>query len=282
VDDLSVKAERLRDDLAELKKAIREKYDDKDRQVVSAPLKKTTARLAETWMVEITGTALIKSAVNSSLLADLNVQFQRLLSLSEHASKRRGYDSVISAILKDYTHSIVIPLKQAAGKPSKLQVTLSSQDQSVIKTGEFNKTAFVGHSFAELDRPIVEFVINLLQALGFSVLTGEKPRAGDIPSKVKSRIERQAVFVGIFTRKDKIIRKQEWTTSTWVMDEKAYALGKSKKLILLKETGVGSIGGIQGADYELLPFDRTKLEQMALQILEILDLSLNGFKRLDE
>jgi hypothetical protein len=186
VDDLSVKAERLRDDLAELKKAIREKYDDNDRQVVSAPLKKTAARLAESWMVEIAGTTLIKSAVDSNLLADLNVQFQRLLSLSEHASKRRGYDSVISAILKDYTRSIVIPLKQAAGGPPKLQMPLSTQDQSEAQTGEFNRTAFVGHSFAELDRPIVEFVINLLQALGFSVLTGRSPEREIFQAKLKA------------------------------------------------------------------------------------------------
>ena len=281
MDDLSVKAERLRDDLAELKKAIREKYDDEDRQVVFEPLKKTAAQLAEAWMVEIAGAGQLKSEVNSDLLADLNVQFQRLLSLSEHASKRRGYDSVISAILKDYTRSVVIPLKQAVRKPSSPLASPISQGQS-IKSGRLNRTAFVGHSFADQDRPIVDFVIGLLRVLGFSILTGEKPRAGSIPGKVKSRIEKQDIFVGIFTRKDKISRKQEWTTSPWVTDEKAYALGKSKKLILLKETGVGSIGGIQGADYELLPFDRTKLEQIALQILELFDVSINGFKRLDE
>jgi hypothetical protein len=282
VDDLSVKAERLRDDLSDLKKEIREKYQDKDRQVIFTPIRKTAARLAESWMVEIAGSTIVKSAVSSSLVADLNVQFQRLLSLSEHASKRRGYDSVISAVLKGYTQSVVIPLKQAAGNQLEPRVLVTSRNATMIKAGQFERTVFVGHSFAEVDRPVVDYVISLLQVLGFSVLTGEKPRSGDIPVKVKSRIERQSVFVGIFTRKDKIARKQEWTTSAWVVDEKAYALGKSKKLILLKEAGVGTIGGIQGADYELLNFDRTALEQIATQILEMLDISINGFKGVEE
>jgi len=78
------------------------------------------------------------------------------------------------------------------------------------------------------------------------VETGARPKADRISEKVKQLIDQQLIFVGIFTRRDKIARKAEWTTSPWVIDEKAYAVGGNKKLVLLKESGVGSIGGIQG------------------------------------
>ena len=57
----------------------------------------------------------------------------------------------------------------------------------------------------------------------------------------------QLLMAGLIARP----RRVEWTTTAWVVDEKAYAVGKGKKLIVLKEEGVGSIGGIQG-DYEFI------------------------------
>ncbi|MCI0616281.1 hypothetical protein L0244_25135 [bacterium] len=47
--------------------------------------------------------------------------------------------------------------------------------------------------------------------------------------------------------------------------------------MLLKEIGVGSIGGIQG-DYEYIEFDRQKLELLFISILEIFDISVAGFR----
>jgi len=68
------------------------------------------------------------------------------------------------------------------------------------------------------------------------------------------------LFVGMddrdgFTRRHAIPGRSLWTTSAWVIDEKAYALGKGKKLVLLREDGIDSIGGIQG-DYEFVEFKR--------------------------
>ena len=82
-------------------------------------------------------------------------------------------------------------------------------------------------------------------------------------------------FVGIFTRRDKIANKPEWTTSAWVVDEKAYATGKGKKLILLKEEGVSSIGGLQG-DYEYISFARENLQGLVLKLVQMFRLKLDG------
>lgn len=117
-----------------------------------------------------------------------------------------------------------------------------------------------------------------MDALGLTVVTGEKPKADQISEKVKRLIEDQSIFVGVFTRRDKIARKPEWTTSTWVIDEKAYALGRRKPLILLKEAGVGSIGGIQG-DYEYIEFDRNSLEEVSIKLIQLFDLTNSGLRK---
>jgi hypothetical protein len=109
----------------------------------------------------------------------------------------------------------------------------------------------------------------IVEAYGVPCLTGEKPRAERVSVKVRQRIDLCTVFMGIFTRREKIKGKSEWTTSPWIIDEKAYAFAKGKKLILLKETGVGSIGGIQG-DYEYVDFQRDGLPDLFIKLIQIL------------
>ena len=99
----------------------------------------------------------------------------------------------------------------------------------------FDGKAFVGHSFLPNDKRVADCVIQSLTGIGVSAVTGEKPKAERISEKVKKLIEEQQLFVGVFTRRDKIARKKEWTTTPWVVDEKAYAVGKGKKLILVKD-----------------------------------------------
>jgi hypothetical protein len=58
------------------------------------------------------------------------------------------------------------------------------------------------------------------------------------------------------------------TTSRWVVDEKAYAFAKEKKLVLIKEFGVQSIGGLQG-DYEYLEFKRDEPTELLIKLVEL-------------
>lgn len=117
-----------------------------------------------------------------------------------------------------------------------------------------------------LNTTVREFV----EAYGFSATTGEKPRATSVSRKVRERIETADVFLGIFTRRDRIKgKKGEWTTSAWVIDEKAYALAHAKKLVLLRETGVQSIGGLQG-DYEYVDFDRRDVPSLLVKLVSVL------------
>ena len=112
--------------------------------------------------------------------------------------------------------------------------------------------------------------------LGIEVITGERPRADAISDKVKRLIDEAPMFVGLYTRGAKLARKQSWTTSAWVVEEKAYAIAKRKKLLLLKEQGIDSIGGLQG-DYEYLDFNRTELHTLVLRLLRVFKIEARGF-----
>lgn len=284
-DQVVVTVERLRDELVDLRKSLHGRHREATRQVTAEDLRERAARIAETWMVELGVRDDIRGRVSSDYLADLNVQFQRLLSSSEHASQRKRYDAAIDAILKRFTLDLVIPLKQARSQVrSSPEATRSSsepqhlmQPHAQLDAG-WTPTAFVGHSFLPGDKRVAECVIQGLAAIGLSVATGEKPKAERISDKVKKLIDDQHIFVGVFTRRDKIARKKEWTTTSWVVDEKAYAVGKGKKLILVKEEGVGSIGGIQG-DYEFIEFSRERLEDLPNRVLQVFEVAATGFKR---
>ena len=56
-----------------------------------------------------------------------------------------------------------------------------------------------------------------------------------------------------------------------MIDEKAYAVGLQKPLILLKEQGVNSIGGIQG-EYEYIEFSRHALEGAVIKLIRLFGL----------
>src|ERR1700728_546199 len=283
IDDLLiVTIERLRDDLVHIKASLRDRYPKADRQVTAVDIKSEAARLAETWMVEVAQRDEVAENVASSYRADLNVHFQRLLTFSEHSSKRSRYQTEINAILKNYTKELVIPLKQLRhAQPQALPVL-----GRVVEVGKprsktptpFQSTAFLGQSFSAEDRDVNDCVRRSLESLGIAVITGEKPKADRISSKIKERIERQYLFVGVFTRRDKIQGKDEWTTSAWVIDEKAYAAGRGKKVILFKEEGVGSIGGIQG-DYEYVELSKGRLETIPLSLIQFLQIHVIGMSQ---
>lgn len=263
-------AERLREDLDELKRGLRQRYSKKTSQVTFEALRNQAARLAEIWLVEIATDSEAAEAIGSEMTSNLSVHFQRILTFAERATVRTKYDSEIREILKGYTLGIVLPLKQARGKPT-ASLTPKKEERSPVVT------AFVGQSFSKNDKAVNDFVFRVLDSIGVKVVTGERPKADSISEKVKRLIEGQQVFVGIFARRDKLARKPEWTTSAWVIDEKAYALGQQKRLILLKENGVGSIGGIQG-DYEYLEFSRDKLDELAIKLLQLFDLGNRGLR----
>jgi len=138
------------------------------------------------------------------------------------------------------------------------------------------RTAFVGHSFAEPDADVVSYFKAILGELSVRCLSGEAAEAKSVSDKVKERIRQAETFVGIFTRRDKLEGRDEWNTGPWVIEEKAHAETLGKKLILLREVGVSHIGGMQG-DYEYIEFDRAALHKATIRLMQTV-LSLNPGK----
>ena len=260
-DALVLRVERLRDEVEDLATEIKNRYATATRPVSAPSVRDQAAQLGERWLVEVAARDDVVSAVGQETAAALNVDFQRLITYSEAATVRRRYDLTLRAILKDFRTRVVVPLKQARNKGT-ASVTL----KSVLPLAP---TVFIGQSFNNIDADVNSLVGRLVEALGFVVVTGEKPKADSVSKKVRERIEAANYFLGIFTRRDRIKGRHEWTTSAWVIDEKAYALANRKKLILLRESGVQSIGGIQG-DYEYLEFSRGEEADLLVRLASIL------------
>ncbi len=65
-------------------------------------------------------------------------------------------------------------------------------------------TAFVGHSFADDDREIVDQLIRFLTKLGVKCDTGLRPEPRGVSDKLYERIRAADLFVGIFTRRKEV------------------------------------------------------------------------------
>jgi tetratricopeptide (TPR) repeat protein len=127
-------------------------------------------------------------------------------------------------------------------------------------------TAFVAHSFSEQDERLVEQIKRFLSNLGLKCESGRKPEPKEISDKIKERILAAEVFVGIFTRH---LQQEDgsFSTSAWMIDEKATALAAGKRLLLFVENGVREFGGLQG-DYEYIPFERDNLAEALIHAMD--------------
>ena len=140
--------------------------------------------------------------------------------------------------------------------PIKGCIIVDMRSLSLIKVAVREATAFLGHSLSDEDRQIVERVTQFLTKLGVKCDSGVRAEPRPVSEKVRERLIAAEIFVGLFTRRDK---KSDgtYTTSPWIIEEKAAAIQAGKKLLLFVEDGVEKeIGGLQG-DYEYIPFSRS-------------------------
>jgi tetratricopeptide (TPR) repeat protein len=107
--------------------------------------------------------------------------------------------------------------------------------------------------------------------LEFEDASEAQPRP--ISKKVREGIDQTDVYIGILTRRFPIygdtpvdgkagadqIAPNSWGTSSWVVQESGYALGKDKRVILLLEEGVDFPKSDLDADQERVVFTRDKM-----------------------
>jgi len=104
------------------------------------------------------------------------------------------------------------------------------------------KRVFLSYRFEEND--YADGLKELLHDHGFEVVTGEEANRS-ISSAVLDRIRTSDFFLCLLTRVGQM-STGEWTTSSWVIEEKGAALAMEKYIVLLVEDGVTGIGGLQG------------------------------------
>jgi hypothetical protein len=132
---------------------------------------------------------------------------------------------------------------------------------------------FIGHSFKEEHRAMVEKAKEFIGTFPVSVTTGEKPTltgvTEGVPAKVKSLIDDADLVVAILTR-DEALANSKMGPSKWVSDEIAYAIGKGKTIFRMVENGVEYKSAISG-DVEYIAFDETDLSAAFLKLSELLN-----------
>ncbi|MFA6471001.1 MAG: hypothetical protein WCU00_03085 [Candidatus Latescibacterota bacterium] len=153
--------------------------------------------------------------------------------------------------------------------------------------------AFVGHSFTDddktLNRTFLDY-FDLIKSMdiGFTWEHAEAAQPRELAEKVKNLIRDKNLFIGICTRKERVIgpdtlercwikrkslRSHErnflWKTSDWIIQEIGLAVGREMDIILLKEEGLRSPGELQGS-IEYIEFNRQYPERSFGKILEMI------------
>ena len=112
---------------------------------------------------------------------------------------------------------------------------------------------FLGFSFRNEDKDIVEQVGQLITSHLVYVETGERLGGEQLTPTVQQRIKDSDALVAVLTRRE-ARQDGKWTTHQWVLDEMGYARANGKKAITLVEQGV-DIGGMYQS-HELIPLDK--------------------------
>lgn len=264
-------ADSLFEQLSSLRLQLKKSYPNASRQVSSKDLRSRLRSAAEQWLVNLGPLESVRLAVDGEAFATLSIDFESLYQATTRATTRKVYDALLARILKSFQLDVVVALKRAGSSASKKPIN------PLIRPTATVPTIFVGHSFLPDDVDICDAVTGVLRALGFQVFTGEKPKAERISEKVKELIDSQDIFVGIFTRRDKLSGKREWTTTTWVIEEKTWAMARNKRLVLLRESGVANIGGMH-ADYEYIDFKRESFGPALVKLLQLFEVEPRGLR----
>jgi tetratricopeptide (TPR) repeat protein len=146
-------------------------------------------------------------------------------------------------------------------------------------------STFIGRSFDKTDEPLwieISKFLDSLKKVGFEWEDAEEGQARPISDKVKEKIARNDMFIGILLKRDIVCSKRfplwweyhvlktiNWTTSYWVIQESGYAIGKGKKVVFLIEDGLEIPGGLN-ADFEYVIIYRNNLSITFTKLNEII------------
>jgi tetratricopeptide (TPR) repeat protein len=152
--------------------------------------------------------------------------------------------------------------------------------------------AFVGHSFADNDKAVVNIFIEHFHTLaatlhGFSWDHAQQAEAESVAGKVLAKIQDKNVFIGICTRSELVMADKprfripaiglvrlneielQRKPSDWIIQEIGLAVGPQMKIIIFLEEGVRRPGALFG-DVEYIPFSRERPQDSFDKLLQML------------
>lgn len=129
---------------------------------------------------------------------------------------------------------------------------------------------FVGYHYRTEDEILANQFSELFRLEGFNCISGKTAKAEDVDEKVKKLIDQSEGVIIIFTG-EKELKEGGWTTARWLTDEKAYALGRDKPVLLFFEDYIAQTErkGIHG-DLEYVEFTREHLDEVFLKAIPYL------------
>jgi tetratricopeptide (TPR) repeat protein len=165
-----------------------------------------------------------------------------------------------------------------------------------MEIGMSQLSAFVGHSFLEVDEVVVSRIHTMLNSISTLMpeFTWDHAQSAEpkvLSQKVKEKMQGKNLFIGICTAKENAILSEDlklsffrWIqkdilickrsklqskTSDWIIQEIGMAVGRDMQLVLLIEEGVRMPGGLQG-DLEYIAFRRDQPERCYEKLAEML------------
>lgn len=130
----------------------------------------------------------------------------------------------------------------------------------VLKNTNFakNKNIFLAHQFIE--EALIQKMKKSIEESGYDWKEGKRADLGSISEDILTKIQNCGFIIILMTQKD-LLENGEFTTSSWLIEEKGAALAFGHRPLIMVESGVARqyVGFLQSDD-EMIYFDRSNFD----------------------
>jgi len=121
-----------------------------------------------------------------------------------------------------------------------------------------NKNIFLAHIFVEEN--LIEKLKNIIEQYDYHWKEGKRDDLGSISEDILTKIKDCGFFIAVVTKKDQL-KSGNFTTSSWLIEEKGAALAFGHRPLIMVEKGVDRhyVGFLQSDD-EMIYFNKSNFD----------------------
>lgn len=136
-----------------------------------------------------------------------------------------------------------------------------------------NKDIFLAHIFAEEN--LIGKLKNIIEQSDYHWKEGKRDDLGSISEDILTKIKDCGFFIAVMTKKDQL-QSGNFTTSSWLIEEKGAALAFGHRPLIMVEEGVDRhyVGFLQSDD-EMISFDRSNFDTKTKEAMKKIDNTYN-------